>query len=122
MSSRGGENSGSLKSRICAHPAEELAREAGSGSAKASSRGEASNPKVNADASRDLRRRVGLGWLGLEVTAAKSKTAKRRLVPISDNLVAWLRPIAKLRGAVTPEGLRKRFDAVKAHARLAIKK
>lgn len=52
----------------------------------------------------------------IEVTAAKAKTAKRRLVPISDNLAAWLRPLAKLRGPVTPEGLRKRFDAVKARA------
>jgi len=52
----------------------------------------------------------------IEVTAAKSKTAARRLVPISDNLAAWLRPVAKPRGPVTPENLRKRFAAVKARA------
>jgi integrase len=54
----------------------------------------------------------------IEVAAAKSKTSRRRLVPISDSLAAWLRPIARLRGAVTPERLRMRFDAVKAGARL----
>jgi integrase len=52
----------------------------------------------------------------IEVTAAKSKTAQRRHVPIAENLAAWIRPLAKLRGAVTPLGLRKRFDAVKARA------
>jgi len=52
----------------------------------------------------------------IEVTAAKSKTAKRRLVPIPENLAAWIQPLAKLRGPVVPEGLRKRFQAVKARA------
>ncbi len=54
----------------------------------------------------------------IEVTAAKSKTKKRRLVPISENLAAWIRPIAAPEGSVVPDGLRKRFDAVKAHAGL----
>lgn len=52
----------------------------------------------------------------IEVTAAKSKTARRRLVPISENLAAWLLPVAKPRGFVTPEGFRKRFKGVKADA------
>ncbi len=54
----------------------------------------------------------------IEVTAAKAKTAKRRLVPISENLAAWVQPSAKLGGPVTPAGLRKRLDAAKARAGL----
>ena len=49
----------------------------------------------------------------IEVKAAKAKTARRRLVPISENLAAWLKPLVKSEGPVAPEGLRKRFDAVK---------
>ncbi len=52
----------------------------------------------------------------IEVTAAKSKTARRRLVPISDNLAAWIRPVAVPAGPVAPVGLRKRLDAAKARA------
>ncbi len=52
----------------------------------------------------------------VEVTAAKSKTAKRRLIPISENLAAWIQPIAKVRGPVAPKQLRKRFDVVKSRA------
>jgi len=37
----------------------------------------------------------------IEVTAAKSKTASRRLVPITDNLLAWLTPRAQTGGRVT---------------------
>src|SRR5205823_787332 len=54
----------------------------------------------------------------IEIRAAKSKTRKRRLIPISDNLAAWIRPVAKLRGPVVPTQLRKQFDAVKARAKL----
>jgi integrase len=52
----------------------------------------------------------------IEVTAAKSKTSRRRLVPIADNLRAWLEPLAQISGPVAPIGLRKRFDAVKEAA------
>ena len=55
----------------------------------------------------------------IEITAAKSKTAKRRLVPISANLADWIRPPAAIAGPVAPAGLRKRFDAVKARAGFA---
>ncbi len=34
----------------------------------------------------------------IEITAGKAKTASRRLVPITDNLRAWVEPIAKRRG------------------------
>ena len=54
----------------------------------------------------------------IEVTAAKSKTRRRRLVPISESLAAWIRPLAKLSGPVTPEGLRKRFEAARKAAGL----
>ena len=54
----------------------------------------------------------------IEVTAKNAKTATRRLVPISENLAAWIRPVAALRGPVAPVGLRKRFEAVKARAGL----
>ena len=52
----------------------------------------------------------------IEVTAAKSKTRKRRLVPISTNLAAWLQPLARTSGPVAPAGIRKRFGAVKIRA------
>jgi integrase len=52
----------------------------------------------------------------IEVTAAKSKTAKRRLVPISENLAAWIRPLAKISGAVAPTVLRGRLDRIRRKA------
>lgn len=61
---------------------------------------------------------VDLAGGHIEVTAAKSKTKKRRLVPISDNLANWLRPLALDDGPIAPNGLRKRFDAVKEKAGL----
>ena len=45
----------------------------------------------------------------IEVTAAKSKTRQRRHAPIPENLAAWIRPLAKLRGLVAPPTLRKRL-------------
>jgi site-specific recombinase XerD len=38
----------------------------------------------------------------IEIKAAKSKTASRRLVPISDNLAKWLRPHVQEHGRVVP--------------------
>lgn len=38
----------------------------------------------------------------IEVTAAKAKTASRRLVPITDNLAKWLTPHVKKTGTVVP--------------------
>lgn len=54
----------------------------------------------------------------IEVTAAKSKTAKRRHAPISENLAVWIQPLAQQTGPVAPSGLRKRLDAAKARAGL----
>lgn len=55
----------------------------------------------------------------IEVTASKAKTARRRLVPISENLAAWIQPLTLRCGPVAPKGLRKRFDAVKDAAGLS---
>jgi integrase len=52
----------------------------------------------------------------IEVTAAKSKTARRRLVPISENLREWLQPLAQISGTVAPIGLRNRLDDAKEAA------
>jgi integrase len=60
---------------------------------------------------------VDLAGGHIEVTAAKSKTARRRLVPISKNLAAWIKPLVQKAGPVAPVGLRKRFDAVKEAAK-----
>jgi len=49
----------------------------------------------------------------IEVTAAKSKTARRRLVPISKNLREWLQPLGQVSGPVAPIGLRNRLDDAK---------
>jgi integrase len=44
---------------------------------------------------------VNLTERHIEVPALKSKTASRRLAPITDNLLAWLTPLAKTAGRVT---------------------
>jgi integrase len=46
-------------------------------------------------------RDVNLTERHIEVTAAKSKTASRRLVPITENLLAWLTPHAQATGRVS---------------------
>src|SRR5206468_5371575 len=54
---------------------------------------------------------VDLAERHIEVTAAKSKTASRRLVPITDNLAAWLTPYAQPSGRVTGfENMAKQID------------
>ena len=47
-------------------------------------------------------REVRLSDRFIEVTADKSKTASRRLVPITDNLAKWLTPHAEKAGRVVP--------------------
>ena len=49
----------------------------------------------------------------IEVSVAKSKTASRRVVPISDNLAQWLAPYAGRRGMVwtgSPDGFYKQMS------------
>ena len=54
----------------------------------------------------------------IEVKAAKSKTSTRRLIPMADNLRAWLAPYAGERGPVCPTGLRKKTEADRERAGL----
>ena len=59
---------------------------------------------------------VDLAGGHIEVKSAKSKTGSRRLIPISENLAAWIQPLARQAGAVAPGALRDRLDAAKARA------
>jgi integrase len=52
----------------------------------------------------------------IEVTAAKSKTARRRFVKIQPNLREWLLPVRKHSGKVTSEEFRKQFDQARTSA------
>ena len=45
---------------------------------------------------------VNLAERHIEIKASKAKTAARRLAPITDNLAAWLTPLAKKTGQVLP--------------------
>ena len=54
----------------------------------------------------------------IEVTAAASKTASRRLVTIRPNLEAWLEPAMKPSGSVYPVNGRKLTDAARKRAGL----
>lgn len=50
---------------------------------------------------------IDFGAALIEVTAKKSKTAKRRLVKMQPNLEKWLAPFSNCRGPVCPPNLRK---------------
>ena len=52
----------------------------------------------------------------IEVTAAKSKSARRRFVKIRPNLKEWLKPYAKFHGGVTPSGYRDLLDTAREAA------
>ncbi len=52
----------------------------------------------------------------IEVTAQKSKTARRRFVKIQPNLREWLLPLRKHKGSVTPDNFPKRLDAAREAA------
>jgi integrase len=54
----------------------------------------------------------------IEVTAAKAKSARRRIVPILPNLAAWLRPYSKMKGHVVPAGARKKLGRIRRAAGL----
>jgi integrase len=55
----------------------------------------------------------------IEVTAAKSKTASRRLVKILPNLTSWIEAVPNKTGAVMPPNGRKLTDAARIRAGLA---
>jgi integrase len=61
-------------------------------------------------------RDVDLAGGFIHVGAKISKTRSRRLVPILDNLKAWLQPIAKPRGPVVERELRYRHEAARNRA------
>lgn len=54
----------------------------------------------------------------IEVKAAKSKTASRRIVTMLPNLQRWLEPYRIRRGGICPAGLRKKLEADRAKAGL----
>ena len=54
----------------------------------------------------------------IEVTAAKAKSARRRIVPIQPNLAAWLQPYSGMTGRVVPAGARRKLARVREAAKL----
>jgi integrase len=52
----------------------------------------------------------------IEVTAKKSKTARRRFVKIQPNLRDWLAPVRKHTGKVTPDNLETQLEAARKDA------
>jgi integrase len=59
---------------------------------------------------------VDLGKGYIHVAPEKSKTARRRLVPIRPNLAAWLEPHAARTGPLWPKNGRKLFEQARADA------
>ena len=49
----------------------------------------------------------------IEVTAAKAKSARRRLVPIQPNLMEWLRPYSGMTGPVVPARYKGKLGRVR---------
>lgn len=56
----------------------------------------------------------------IEVTAAKAKTAQRRLVKMQPNLREWLWPVSKRAGKITPKDFRQQFNETRERAGLAV--
>jgi len=61
---------------------------------------------------------VDLSRQYIEVKASKSKTARRRIVPIQPNLAAWLRPSTGRQGRVVPANSRRKLAKVRKAAGL----
>ena len=56
----------------------------------------------------------------IEITGAKSKSARRRIIPIQPNLAAWLRPYSEKKGRLVPGRItRTNLDLVRKKAKLA---
>jgi integrase len=55
----------------------------------------------------------------IEVTAAKAKSARRRIIPIQPNLSAWLAPFQGKSGPVVPVGARKKLLKARRESGLA---
>jgi integrase len=54
----------------------------------------------------------------VEVTAAKAKSARRRIVPIQPNLTEWLKPYSGKTGHVVPDAARGKLERVRKAAGL----
>jgi integrase len=54
----------------------------------------------------------------VEVTAAKAKSARRRLIPIQSNLAAWLWPYTGMTGRVVPKNAQNKLARVRTAAGL----
>jgi integrase len=54
----------------------------------------------------------------IEVAARKAKTRQRRIVSISDNLAAWLMPLAQVTGPVVLSAYRERHQRLQVLAKL----
>jgi integrase len=54
----------------------------------------------------------------IEIKAAKAKSARRRIIPIQSNLVAWLRPCSGMTGSVVPWSARGKLARVRKAAEL----
>jgi integrase len=61
---------------------------------------------------------VNLARAFIEIKAGKAKSARRRIVPMQPNLVAWLRPYSEKAGRVVPRGYRGSIDRVRKAAGL----
>jgi integrase len=61
-------------------------------------------------------REVDLSTGLIEITAAKSKSARRRFVRIQPNLAEWLRPVAQVAGPVVPPDYVPYFNAARKAA------
>jgi len=57
----------------------------------------------------------------IDLSAAVTKRAKRRVVPIQPNLAAWLAPYSAMQGCVVPKGARRKLDKVRKAARVESK-
>ena len=56
----------------------------------------------------------------VEVKSSKAKSARRRIVEMQPNLRDWLRPYAGMTGAIVPVNARKKLDAIRKDAGLAL--
>jgi integrase len=72
---------------------------------------------------------AGLDWSQIDleeklitISSSIAKMRQRRLVEISDNLAAWLRPHARKSGSILPQNSRRDFDTIKALAGYAFTK
>jgi len=54
----------------------------------------------------------------IEVTGAKAKSARRRIVPIQPNLAAWLRAFSAMKGPLLPTGYRGSIERARKAAGL----